>query len=144
MSEPAIDTLAFSHGTLECREPSLSNRFYREFLGLRCVRMSKTAQYIWLGGEWLVACLAVGDAKLPQGIENRFVLRVRSPEEVDAAFAAAVEQQAKWNIEEIRPIVQQGGERSFCLRDLDSNWWEISFRSADLYEDLFSNARAPA
>jgi nitrite reductase/ring-hydroxylating ferredoxin subunit/catechol 2,3-dioxygenase-like lactoylglutathione lyase family enzyme len=144
MMNQTIDTIDFSHGTVECRDLDATRRFYREFLGLRCVRMEKMAQYVWLGGEWILACIAVGDAKMPRGIENRFTLQMGSADEVDAAHAAATRQREAWKIQDIRPIEHIGPERSFCLQDLDSNWWEISHRSKRPHDELFPRKGADA
>ena len=94
-SKPLIESTVFSHGTMDCRDAHKTQRFLQEFLGVRSVRKSEGTQYIWLGGWWIVACLTVGGKVPPrQGDGYRFGLLVETPEEVDAAHAAAVEHQA--------------------------------------------------
>ena len=143
--KPLINGAVFSHGTMETRNPEKTQRFLQQFLGLRSVRKSKGTQYVWLGGRWFIACLNVG-AKVParQGEGFRFGLLVANPEEVDAAHAAALEQQEKWGIREVRPVEDAGGTRAFRLRDLDGNWWEIYHRPGHLYDDLFQREAAHA
>ncbi len=94
---PLIEGSVFSHGTMDTRDPEKTQRFLQEFLGVRSVRKSKGTQYVWLGGRWIIACLDVG-AKVPprQGAGFRFGLLVETPDEVDAARQAALEQQDKW------------------------------------------------
>lgn len=144
-AKPLIDGTVFSHGTMDTRDPEKTQRFLQEFLGVRSVRKSKGTQYVWLGGRWIIACLNVG-AKVPprQGEGFRFGLLVGTPEEVDAAHAAAVDQREKWDIREIRPVEVADETRSFCLRDFDGNWWEIYHRPGHLYDDLFEREAATA
>ncbi|MDB5410978.1 MAG: hypothetical protein JWL84_5890 [Rhodospirillales bacterium] len=135
----------FSHGTSDCRDAEKTQRFLQEFLGIRSVRKSKGTQYFWLGGRWFVACLKTGDnVPIRQGEGYRFGLLVGSAEEVDRAHAAAVEQQQQWEIREVRPVEVAGDTRSFHLRDLDGNWWEIYHRPGHLYDDAFERARVAA
>lgn len=136
---PLIEVTSFSHGTLGLRDAERTQRFYKEFLGLHSVRKANGTQYVWLGGEWIIACLPTGKApKEMQGIENRWALQVASPAEVDAAHAAALAQQEKWEIQQVLPIRTDGEMRGFSLQDLDGNWWEIFFRPGHLYDDVFN------
>ena len=58
--KPLIDGTVFSHGTMDTRNPEKTQRFLQEFLGVRSVRKSKSTQYVWLGGRWIIAGLKVG------------------------------------------------------------------------------------
>jgi len=142
---PLIEGSVFSHGTMDSRNAEKTQRFLQEFLGVRSVRKSKGTQYVWLGGRWIIACLNVGE-KIPprQGDGFRFGLLVATPEEVDAAHAAALDQREKWEIREIGPVEDDGDTRAFRLQDLDGNWWEIYYRPGHLYDDLFERAAAHA
>jgi len=145
MTEPLIPTTSFSHGTLDCRDPLRTQRFYREFLGIHSVRKANGTQYAWLGGEWLIACLPAGKAAPErQGVENRWGLRVATPAEVDAAHAAARAQQQEWEIQKILPVRSEGDRRAFALQDLDGNWWEIFHQPGRLYDEIFARGDAPA
>lgn len=145
MTESLIPTTAFSHGTLDCRDPVRTQRFYRDFLGIHSVRKANGTQYIWLGGEWLIACLPA--AKAPQerqGVENRWGLRVAAAAEVDAAHKAALAQQTDWEIQQVLPVHSEGDRRAFALQDLDGNWWEIFHQPGRLYDEIFARGDAPA
>jgi len=141
MTEPTqlLDVTSFSHGTLGVRDAVRTQRFYKEFLGLHSVRKANGTQYVWLGGEWIIACLPTGkEPKQKQGIENRWALQVASAAEVEAAHAAALAGQEEWEIGQVLPVRQDGEAHSFCLQDLDGNWWEIYHRPGHLYDDLFA------
>lgn len=136
---PQVTTTSFSHGTLGLRDATRSQRFYKEFLGLHSVRKANGTQYVWLGGEWIIACLCTGKApREQQGVENRWALRVATAGEVDAAHMAALAQQAKWEIQQVLPIEGEGETRTFSLQDRDGNWWEIFHRPSHLYNDVFN------
>ena len=137
-TQPLLDGTVFSHGTMDSHDAVKTQRFLQEFLGVRSVRKSKGTQYVWLGGRWIIAALNVGNKVPPrQGEGFRFGLLVQTPQEVDAAHAAAIDQQNKWEIREIRDVIDDGDSRAFWLQDLDGNWWEIYHRPGHLYDDLF-------
>ena len=142
---PPLRGAVFSHGTMDCRNPEKTQRFLQEFLGVRSVRKSKGTQYVWLGGRWIIACLRVGENVPPrQGDGYRFGLLVATPEEVDAAHAAATAQRGRWDIQNVYPVTVEGDTRSFTLQDLDGNWWEIYHRPGRLYDDVFAAEAAQA
>jgi len=128
---------------MDTRNPEKTQRFLQEFLGVRSVRKSKSTQYVWLGGRWIIAGLKVGEKVPPrQGDGFRFGLLVETLDEVDAAHAAAVEQQDKWGIREVKPTETSDNTRAFRLQDLDGNWWEIYHRPGHLFDDLFEHDAA--
>jgi catechol 2,3-dioxygenase-like lactoylglutathione lyase family enzyme len=138
-----ISGTRLSHGTIECQDTLTSRRFYQEVLGLGSVRPLAEAQYLWSGGPWSLVCVAIGDEPKPQGVENRFCLRVETAAEVDAARAAALDAQAEHRIREIGPIGERDGIRSFVLHDLDGNWWEISNAGGAYYDEVFRRGDVP-
>jgi hypothetical protein len=81
--------------------------------------------------------VAIGEEPKPQGVENRFCLRVDTADEVDAAREAALRLTPEHRIREVGPIDVNGGIRSFVLRDLDGNWWEISNVGSAYYDEVF-------
>ena len=78
-----VPNTRISHGTIECMDHKASRRFYEEVLGLGSVRPLPAAQYLWKGGAWSLVCVGIGVETKPQGVENRFCLRVTAAEEVD-------------------------------------------------------------
>jgi catechol 2,3-dioxygenase-like lactoylglutathione lyase family enzyme len=132
--------LALSHGTLECRDLAASRRFYSEFLGLDTVRRGEMAIWFRCGGSWMVASVGTGEKQESLPIDSRWCLDMATADEVDAAHEAATGLAAEYGIMEILPLQAEGAERSFCLRDLDGNWWEICHRKDRLYDGVFGDA----
>jgi catechol 2,3-dioxygenase-like lactoylglutathione lyase family enzyme len=126
-----------SHGTIECEDCLTSRRFYQDVLGLGSVRPLAEAQYLWSGGPWSLVCVAIGDEPKPQGVENRFCLRVDTAAEVDAAHSAALAAKGDHRIREIGPVDEHAGVRSFVMHDRDGNWWEISNVTSAYYDEVF-------
>lgn len=137
MSTALIAETTLSHGTIECEDCLTSREFYQRFLGLGSVRPLPEAQYLWNGGAWSLVCVAIGDRPKPQTIANRFCLRVSSAAEVEEAHTAAHEDRERYGIRDIGELQTVDGVRTFLLRDLDGNWWEISDRSAAYHDDIF-------
>lgn len=132
-----VKPYVMSHGTLECHSLKESRKFYEEFLGLECVRHAKPAMVIRCGLKWHVVCVEVGDNVHPCNVLNHWGVDVRSKEEVDAAYAAALEHKEKFKIRQVLKPVSQHGVYSFYLEDLDHNWWEIQHYSTFQHDDLF-------
>ena len=86
------------------------------------------------------------DDKLPSWSARRTALTValRLVGVVGVFWWAALEQQEKWEIREVRPVEISDGTRTFSLRDLDGHWWEIYHRPGHLYDDLFEREAAHA
>jgi hypothetical protein len=122
------EPVSLSHGTLEIEDFPDSMRFYRDFLGIGCHRHHQAAMSMFQGGEWSVACVKAGKALHRQGPENRWVLSVKRPEDVDRARDTAIAYQELFKIRRITPIETNGTDRrSFLVEDLDSNWWEFRY-----------------
>lgn len=133
-------TVALSHGTLECRDLDATRRFYAEFLGLETVRRGEIALWFRCGGSWMVASVCTGEKQEALPIESRWCLDMASADEVDAAHDAATRLAPTYGIQDVLPVERDGARRSFCLRDLDGNWWEICYRAERLYDDVFGDA----
>lgn len=137
--KPGDWTLALSHGTLECRDLDATRRFYAEFLGLETVRRGEIALWFRCGGSWMVASVCTGEKQEALPIDSRWCLDMASADEVDAAHEAATRLAQTYGIQEVLPVERDGARRSFCLRDLDGNWWEICYRGAGLFDDVFGD-----
>jgi catechol 2,3-dioxygenase-like lactoylglutathione lyase family enzyme len=127
--DPIVKPMILSHGTLGVIDLEESKRFYTEFLGLHCVRHSKTTLNVRMGGYWSIVCLKIGDAVQPTRVYHHWGLDVATPEEVDAAYEAALKYKDKYGIRVInKPRPQHTiGDYAFKLQDRDGNWWEIQY-----------------
>jgi len=132
-----VKPYVMSHGTLECHSLKESRKFYEEFLGLECVRHAKPAMAVRCGLKWHIVCVEVGDNVHPCNVLNHWGVDVRSKEEVDAAYEAALSHKDKYKIRQVLKPVSQHGVYSFYLEDLDHNWWEIQHYSTFQHDDLF-------
>ena len=132
-----VQPYCLSHGTLECYSLKASRKFYEEFLGMECCRHGKSSMAMRLGMRFHVVCVEVGDAIHPCNVLNHWGLDVKSPEEVDRAHAAALENQEKYGIRQILPVQEQHSVYSFYLEDRDHNWWEIQYYPNGFQHDDF-------
>jgi len=133
-----VQPFCLSHGTLECYNLVESRRFYEEFLGLECVRHGKPAMAIRLGMRFHIVCVEVGEALKPVHLLNHWGVDVQSRQEVDAAYAKAIELQDTYKIRKVMKPVDAHGVYSFYMIDLDHNWWEIQcYENGFQHDDLF-------
>lgn len=135
---PVLNPVCFSHGTLEVKDLPKTQKFYKEFLGISAIRHAPQAMGASKGGDWFIACVSVGENATPQPYANRWGLDVKTPDEVDAARAAALAQKEQWGIQVITDISYGEGERYFALQDLDGNWWEIIHRDPAKFDKIFA------
>lgn len=138
-SLPVIGDARLSHGTLESRDLPGAKRFYRDFLGLLCIRHREMAQAITdKEFHFAVACVKVPSRTPMQGVENRWLLVARDDATVERAHCAAVERSDSFGISSVSELTGTPGSRSFLLRDLDGNWWEIASRTPRFYHEIFA------
>lgn len=142
---PIEKARGLSHGTLECHEIKPTRRFFREFLGLDTVRHGIPAFMTWrLQPRVYVACVAAGEAVIPQGFENRWELIVANADEVRKAHEASLGMRSQYGIREVRPLETREGVTAFALQDLDGNWWEICDRDPAWYDEVFERSAGGA
>jgi len=79
----------------------------------------------------------VGEAVHPVNVLNHWGMDVRTKEEVDAAYDAALKHKEKYKIRQVLKPAMQHGVYSFYMEDLDHNWWEIQHYPGFQDEDLF-------
>lgn len=141
-SEPVIQATHLSHGTMQALDLSQSKRFYREFLGLPFVRHVQAAGSLLMGGDgYLVAVGNQAKTLIEQAPDNRWILAMAAPGDVDRARELAQNHKDDYAIMEIGEISQNGGVRSFCLRDQDTNWWEFRHDSTQMDTGRYHDAQ---
>lgn len=117
---------AMSHGTLQCDDKAVSDRFYEEVLGLKIIGGGRTSTYIrYPSTPWYIVVLPARKRELLAPV-NRFTLQVASPAEVEEAhreFAASGE---KVGITAVEELEIHDGRSSFIFSDMDRNWWEVT------------------
>ena len=139
MIDALIRNETLSHGTVECTDMGATRRFFTEFLGLDIHRPFREAQYIYRGGPWTVVCVCVdgGEAK-DQTPDNLFRLAVATPEEVDAARAAALTHGDDYGIKQVSDVLDLDGVRAVRIQDLNSTWWEVANVDLAHYDAIFA------
>ncbi len=141
-SEPVIQATHLSHGTMQTLDLANSKKFYREFLGIPFVRHVKAAGSLLMGGDgYLVAVGGQAKILIQQQAENRWILAVNEPGDVDWAREMALKHEKDYAIQEIGEVKEVDGLRSFMLRDQDSNWWEFRHDPAQVQAGRYHDAR---
>ena len=149
MTEQVLDKprseqfLGMSHGTLECRTIAAARTFRTEFLGLGTIKHSDVSFVTWADDtSFYLACVETGDQTGEQGLENRWELSVRSDEEVVAAHQQAEQNRERWQIRAVTPLSEQDGFKWFAVQDADANWWGISSRGPEWFDQAFASVGA--
>jgi catechol-2,3-dioxygenase len=116
---------AMSHGTLQCDNKEVSDRFYKEVLGLDIVGGGRHSTYIkHPSTPWYIVVLPMSYRDYLAPV-NRFTLKVATPEEVEKAHQEFSKQANPYGITETWDLERKNGQVSFIFADLDKNWWQL-------------------
>lgn len=116
---------AMSHGTLQCDNKRVSDRFYEEVLGLKIVGGGRTSTYIRHPDHpWYIVVLP-GRRREYLSPVNRFALKVATAEAVEQSHREFGKTGKSLGITELGDLEQKRGRLSFMFSDPDRNWWEV-------------------
>jgi catechol 2,3-dioxygenase-like lactoylglutathione lyase family enzyme len=116
---------AMTHGTLNCDDKEVNDRFMAEVLGLEIIGGGRTSTYVTApSGPWYVVVLPTThrDYLSPA---NRFTLKVASAEEVADAHKEFSTKGKEIGITELWDL-EENGRTHFIFSDLSKNWWEVT------------------
>jgi catechol 2,3-dioxygenase-like lactoylglutathione lyase family enzyme len=117
---------AMTHGTLNCDDKAVNDRFVEEVLGLKIVGGGRTSTYIrHPDTPWYIVILPTTrrDYLSPA---NRFTLKVASSEEVADAHREFSTKGKQSGITELWDLEHQNGRAHFIFSDISKNWWEVT------------------
>jgi hypothetical protein len=115
-----------THGTLECDDKVVTERFLREVLGLEIVPGEREVIYFkHPATPWYVVVVPVKNRRYLNP-NSRFTLEVESIDELEEAHREFTNSASEAGITEVGELMQLGETVSFFLSDPDRNWWEIT------------------
>ena len=117
---------AMTHGTLNCDDKEVSDKFLANVLGLPIIGGGRTSTYVSVPdyGPWYIVVLPTTHRDYLSEA-NRFTLLVASPEEVEEAHKDFAKNGKQLGLNDVREL-QTNGRAHFLLRDINKNWWEIT------------------
>ena len=117
---------AMTHGTLNCDDKEVNDRFLAEVLGLTIIGGGRTSTYISVpdNGPWYVVVLPTTRRDYLTEA-NRFTLKVASAYEVADAHKEFSTRGKQIGISELGEL-QTNGRAHFLLSDVSKNWWEVT------------------
>ncbi|MEX0803861.1 MAG: VOC family protein [Candidatus Binatia bacterium] len=117
---------AMTHGTLNCDDKEVNDRFLAQVLGLTIIGGGRTSTYISVpdNGPWYVVVLPTTRRDYLTEA-NRFTLKVASAEEVADAYKEFSTRGKQIGITELGEL-QTNGRAHFLLSDVSKNWWEVT------------------
>lgn len=117
---------AMTHGTLNCDDKAVNDRFLEEVLGLKIVGGGRMSTYIrHPDTPWYVVVLPTThrDYLSPA---NRFTLKVGSSEEVGDAHREFSTNGKQIGISDLWDLQEENGRVFFIFSDVSKNWWEVT------------------
>jgi catechol 2,3-dioxygenase-like lactoylglutathione lyase family enzyme len=121
---------ALTHGTLECDDKAVSERFYREVLGLQIAGGGRISIYIkHPATPWYVVVLPAR-RRTYLGRSSRFTLALASPEAVETAHREFSARGRQLGITALDDLQRGDGAVAFTFSDPDRNWWELTAPTA--------------
>jgi catechol 2,3-dioxygenase-like lactoylglutathione lyase family enzyme len=116
---------AMTHGTLNCDDKEVNDRFVKEVLGLEIIGGGRTSTYIsHPSTPWYIVVLPTARREYLTAA-NRFTLKVASAEEVADAHKEFSSKGQAIGINELWDL-QENGRTYFIFSDISKNWWEVT------------------
>ena len=117
---------AMTHGTLNCDDKAVNDRFLEGVLGLKIVGGGRTSTYIkHPDTPWYVVVLPTTRREYLSPA-NRFTLKLASAEEVEDAHKEFSTNGKQIGINELWELEEENGRAFFIFSDVSKNWWEVT------------------
>ena len=116
---------AMTHGTLNCDDKAVNDRFVEEVLGLKIIGGGRTSTYIsHPSTPWYIVVLPTTRRDYLTAA-NRFTLKLASADEVGDAYKEFSTKGKEIGITELWDL-QENGRVHFIFSDISKNWWEVT------------------
>ena len=116
---------AMTHGTLNCDDKEVNDRFVKEVLGLEIIGGGRTSTYIsHPSTPWYIVVLPTTRREYLTAA-NRFTLKLASAEEVADAHKDFSSKGKTSGINELWDL-EENGRTHFIFSDISKNWWEVT------------------
>ena len=116
---------AMTHGTLNCDDKEVNDRFVKEVLGLEIIGGGRTSTYIsHPSTPWYIVVLPTTRREYLTAA-NRFTLKLASAEEVADAHKEFSSKGKTSGINELWDLEENGRTR-FIFSDISKNWLEVT------------------
>lgn len=116
---------AMTHGTLNCDDKAVNDRFVQEVLGLQIIGGGRMSSYVaHPSTPWYIVVLPTPRREYLTAA-NRFTLKVASPDEVADAHKKFSTNGKEMGITELWDL-QENGRVHFIFSDISKNWWEVT------------------
>ena len=116
---------AMTHGTLNCDDKEVNDRFVKEVLGLEIIGGGRTSTYIsYPSTPWYIVVLPTTRREYLTAA-NRFTLKLASAEEVADAHKDFSSKGKTSGINELWDL-EENGRTHFIFSDISKNWWEVT------------------
>ena len=116
---------AMTHGTLNCDDKEVNDRFVKEVLGLEIIGGGRTSTYIsHPSTPWYIVVLPTTRREYLTAA-NRFTLKLASPDEVADAHKEFSSKGKASGINELLDL-EENGRMHFIFSDISKNWWEVT------------------
>ena len=126
-------------GTFVTTDLQRTRKLLEDFAGLECASAADGKLLVRDQGPdgarhpkgdiyWAFEVSQVAEIKHPQHVLNHWGFDLATPEEVDAANAAALAMADEYGIAKVQKSRDIHGVYAFYFQDFDENWWEFQYR----------------
>ena len=116
---------AMTHGTLNCDDKEVNDRFVKEVLGLEIIGGGRTSTYIsHPSTPWYIVVLPTTRREYLTAA-NRFTLKLASADEVADAHKEFSTKGKEIGINDLWEL-HENGRTHFIFSDINKNWWEVT------------------
>lgn len=117
---------AMTHGTLNCDDKAVNDRFLEEVLGLKIVGGGRMSTYVrHPDTPWYIVVLPTTHRDYLTAA-NRFTVQVASAEEVEDAHKEFATKGKQIGVHDLWDLAEHDGKAHFIFSDVSKNWWEVT------------------
>jgi hypothetical protein len=133
-----VKPVALSRGTMATRDLALTRRFLEEALGMECreaapgVLLARHRADRGARSYWLLEVRQAPRIDHPQKMINHWGFEVATRGDVERVHALLSANAEAYGLRRVHPAKANHGSYSFYCEDVDSNWWEVESRAAEI------------
>lgn len=148
---PVINTRSLIAGTMVSTDLDRARAMLENAFGLKCVRATPdllVARDRGYGpGEpkhgrpyWVLEVSRRDEVAVEQEMLNHWGMAAPSEAAVDEAFAKLKDNKDEFGIKRVQKPIYRNGSYAFYFVDVDSNWWELEYRSPEITYEVLRRA----
>ncbi|HXQ50713.1 MAG TPA: VOC family protein [Stellaceae bacterium] len=133
-----VKPVALGRGTMATRDLALTRKFLEDALGMECRETAPGHLLARHRGDrgansyWILEVTEAPRIDHPQKMLNHWGFEVATRADVERVHQLLTANAEAYGLRRVHPVKANHGSFSFYCEDVDSNWWEVECRDAEI------------